>query len=241
MMSLKMIAQRAILKKWRKNPPSSEQVEYIKMLFDRSLVSESFVRVLREKVCRLHDEWGDLSRRCCPPYLHALAAMAYFDMMGPETDFGIGCGFDSCRDISTIPKPHMAKLINHMTDHVYLERLRGDLNIIFANLRCKSLYLKDIHLSRSTSMSLLRIMQWGNLVELELINCSFAHLANLTAYNGKGTCKTIIVEMSNTHFVQKMDQWQCSVGWVCVIARLKGSTHQYPHYLNAAMYKRCLG
>ena len=68
-------------------------------------------------------------------------------------------------------------------------------------------------------MSLLRLMQWGNLLELELINCSFEHLANLTAYNGKGTCKTIVIEMSNAHFVKKMDEWQCSVGWVCVIAR----------------------
>ena len=240
MLTLKMCAMRAILRTWINQPPTLGQIEYIKMLWDRRLVTDGFIRVLRERCCKLLDECNEISRRSCSPYLDAMAAMAYYGMWGTEDDIGLGCGHDTCSDIRKIPSNHLRALLDRMKGKVELESLVGNLNIVFSSLTCETLFMKNLNVSRSNSQKILRMMQFGNLKELQLCNVQFEHIKHITAYNGVGTCNTIILEMSDKKLVRKMDDWQRKVGWCCIIVRMRGTNHQYQSILNAAMYKRFL-
>lgn len=163
----------------------------------------------------MHDADGVMRGRACLPYLRIMCWIAHYGLMGPIREIGFGCGNDVCSDLSQVDPEHLRSLILHMTDSVELEKLHGDLTILFRSLSCKRLLIKDMKITKEHSIIIVRNMQLM-LEELTIQSCEWEHVKHLTSYDGQGACKRICLEYAHPLMIEAMERWQYEVKWISI-------------------------
>ena len=167
--------------------------------------------------------------------------MAHCELLENLDDIGLGCGGQNerCGDISGVKTDHLRALIMQCSDRVVLNKLSGDLENVFRALRCKSLRMANIYITKELSLILHRKMMM-KIEELMLHDCDFEDfeiIRGLTSYDGKGSCAAISHNMNDSNILAAMEKWCGRVGWSCVRLRMR-SPDDPEQFINVYIYQR---
>ena len=91
-------------------------------------------------------------------------------------------------DITGVPTENMAKLLECVTESVYIENLRGDVTLVFSNINCLVLVIDKMSLSSLDTQALVSAMD-TRVKEVNLYEGVTLDLETLTQYDGTGKCE----------------------------------------------------
>ena len=126
-------------------------------------------------------------------------------------------------DLSTVASSHLAALAGSDSDMktVDINNVTGDLSPLLSHLRCMQLYLSNISLSASATLSLVIGMENGIEV-LSLFTSVHGHggeilldMDTLTQYSGTGRCCQVVVvfDGSRTRYKEEVKMWARRLRW----------------------------
>ena len=90
-------------------------------------------------------------------------------------------------DISGVPSEDLAKLLECVTESVYIENLRGDVTSVFSNINSMFLVIDNMSLSPVDTQALVSAMD-TRVEEINLHEGVTLDLETLTQYDGTGKC-----------------------------------------------------
>ena len=170
------------------------------------MVPPSFVEDLRNKVCVMEPQL------CGTEFLKCAASISFHGLMGTQRDIKIGCGEKRCGDIRRVKREHLIALLSWMTGTVVLTNIRGDMDFVLSSLHCEELFLKCLRLKKSHTATILRFMR-VQLKGLQLHKVTMECPKHILAYDGKGMCESIMMDVSDENLIRLMLKWQQRVCW----------------------------
>ena len=108
-------------------------------------------------------------------------------------------------DITCVPAEDMAKLVECVTESVYIENLRGDVTSVFSNINCVVLAIDKMSLSPVDTQALVSAMD-TRVDEVHLYKDVTLDLETLTQYDGTGNCGFLRTE-NGFGDVYKVIEW----------------------------------
>ena len=107
-----------------------------------------------------------------------------------------------------MPTEDLAKLLECVTENVYIENLRGDVTSVFSNINCVVLAIDKMSLSPVDTQTLVGAMD-SRVEEVNLYEGVTMDLETLTQYDGTGKCdflRTWNIKCNNTPWSEDKDQ-----------------------------------